>query len=52
MRLAGEMVAPLLSPSANPDAVGRWEARKAQRVFYCMVIAFTSARYGELDVMT
>jgi integrase len=50
MALTRHLVAPL-PPGAKPETVEASEARRARRVFFCMMIAFASPRLGELHKM-
>jgi integrase len=43
---------PPLPPKATPETIANTEERRAQRVFYCLLIAFASPRSGELNRMT
>ncbi len=47
MDLCTHLVPPL-SPKAKPATVAASEERRAQRVFFCMLIAFAAPRRGEL----
>ncbi len=47
MRLCDHLVMPV-APNATPETTAKSEARRAQRVFFCMLIAFAAPRRGEL----